>query len=122
MLHTISLLTSKDHFSNYILITDNQLIYNQGPLFKLHISYRPSTYLHFNMGRHGKVPCRNMILLWVKKRPVDQFSFQTPGDVRAIQTPDNAEALLGLAIMNRLCCSTSKHGVGLACQIAVCHG
>ncbi|PSN53799.1 hypothetical protein C0J52_04651, partial [Blattella germanica] len=51
--------------------------------------------LHSNVGRYGRVPSRNTILLWVKNFRTSDMALKNkpPGDVRTIRTPRNIQAL-----------------------------
>ncbi|PSN33473.1 hypothetical protein C0J52_24581, partial [Blattella germanica] len=51
--------------------------------------------LHFNVGRYGRVPSRNTILLWVKNFRTGAMALmkKPPGDVRTIRTPRNIQAV-----------------------------
>lgn len=48
---------------------------------------------HFNIGRHGSVPCRNTIKLWVQnfRRSASAMKVKPPGMRRTVRTPANVE-------------------------------
>ncbi|PSN39208.1 hypothetical protein C0J52_22281 [Blattella germanica] len=68
--------------------------------------------LHFNVGRYGRVPSRDTILLWVKNFRTDAMTLKKkpPGDVRSIRTPRNIQAVRQ-AVQNSPTRSTAKHAI-----------
>src|SRR5436190_6449323 len=48
---------------------------------------------HFNVGRHGHIPCRNTILKWVEnfRSTASASKRKPPGSVRTVRTPENIE-------------------------------
>jgi hypothetical protein len=69
---------------------------------------------HFNISRHGKVPCRNTIQLWVEnfRTSASASKKQHSGSVSTMRSPQNVEAVRHSFIRGSRC-SARRYSVAL---------
>ena len=68
---------------------------------------------HFNIPRHGRVPCRNIIKEWVQnfRENGSALKRKPRGRIPKVRTPENFEKVR-MAIVKGPRCSVSRHSVG----------
>jgi transposase len=70
--------------------------------------------VRFNVGRHGKVPSRNTILLWIAnfRSTGSALKKKPPGGARTVRTPENVE-IVRRAVLASPHRSAAKHAIAL---------